>query len=231
MNIPQHVGVIIDGNRRWAVKRGLPKFEGHRYGLETLKKLLRAVISRGIPVVSIFIFSTENWRRTSEEVSTFMALIKNAFRDNLEWLKGEGVQVRISGRLTDFSDDVRAIFREVVAATKDNTKLIANFCLSYGGREEITEMAKRVAADTKGDPHAIAAITEETVARHLYTAGLPDVDLLVRTGGERRLSGFLPWQSIYAELYFTDTLWPDFTEEELDRALEFFSTRKRNFGA
>lgn len=231
MNIPKHLAVIIDGNRRWAVKRGLSKLEGHRHGAEALKKLIPAIISRGIPVVSIFTFSTENWRRTQEEVGSLMGLIAEIFRNDFEWMKERGAQVRISGRIADFSEELREIFLKAVESTRENTKLIANFCLSYGGREEILQMVRRVAEEAKGDPKALADVNEETVARHLYTSGLPDVDLLIRTGGEKRLSGFLPWQTTYAELYFTDTLWPDFGERELERALEDFSNRKRNFGA
>lgn len=231
MSIPQHVAIIIDGNRRWAVQNGLSKVEGHRHGAETLKKLVPALISRGIPVVSIFTFSTENWRRPPLEVAALMTLIADMFRNYFDWLHAQGVQVRISGRIADFSEDIRGIFRRAVENTKENTKLIANFCLSYGGREEIEQMVKRVTNAAGGDPRAIAAISAEAIERNLYTAGLPDVDLVVRTGGEKRLSGFLPWQSAYAELYFTDILWPDFNENELDRALEDFAARKRNFGA
>ena len=231
MDIPKHVGVIIDGNRRWAVKNGISKLEGHRYGAENLKKLLPAVIKRGIPVVSIFVFSTENWRRPPEEVLKLMNLISEVFRNYFDWLKDQGVQVRISGRIADFSKEIRQIFGEAIEASKKNTKLIANFCLGYGGREEIVQMVQRVAAETRGDAEAIKKIDEDIINRNLYTAGLPDVDLLIRTGGGKRLSGFLPWQSVYAEFYFTETLWPDFDEAELDRALEDFSNRKRNFGA
>ncbi len=230
MNIPKHVGIIIDGNRRWAVNRGLSRLEGHRHGFETLKKLLPVVIARGIPVVSIFTFSTENWKRAEEEVSMLMRLIGDIFRDHFAWLKEQGVKVLISGRMSDFSPELQKIFREAVEDTKVNTKLIGNFCLSYGGREELTQAMRRIATETKGDPIAIAAINEAIIQKNLYIADLPDVDLIIRTGGEKRLSGFLPWQSIYAELYFTETLWPDFNEAELDQALEFFETRKRNFG-
>lgn len=229
-NIPRHVGIIIDGNRRWAVKNGLLKLEGHRRGAENLKKLIPVVIKRGIPAISVFTFSTENWRRPPEEVAKLMNLIAEVFRDYFDWLKDQGVQVRVSGRTADFSEDLRQIFKDAVEATKENTKLIANFCLGYGGREEIVQMVRRIAVETKGDEKAIAKIDEEMISRNLYTAGLPDADLMIRTGGEKRLSGFLPWQSVYAELYFTETLWPDFDEAEFDRALVDFANRKRNFG-
>lgn len=230
MNIPKHLAVIIDGNRRWAVANGLSKLEGHRHGLETLKKLIPTIMARDISVVSIFAFSTENWRRAADEVSALMGLIKNAFAEYFAWLNEQGVRVYISGRVGDFSEDIRDVFKKAVEDTRGNTKLIANFCMSYGGREEITEAARRIAGEMGGDASAIAAINEKIVEQNLYTVGLPDVDLLIRTGGEKRLSGFLPWQSVYAELYFTDTLWPDFGGEELDRALADFANRKRNFG-
>lgn len=224
------MAVILDGNRRWAVKNGLIKTAGHDYGGETLKKLLPAAISRGIPVISLYAFSTENWRRAQEELSVLMSLIAKFMGESIDWADQQGMQIRFSGRLTDFSRDIQEIFRTAAEATKKNTKIIVNFCMSYGGREELTQAARRIAAAVKSDPQAIAAINDETISKHLYTAGLPDVDLLIRTGGEKRLSGFMPWQSTYAELYFTDTLWPDFNEEELNKALADFAKRKRNFG-
>lgn len=231
MNTPQHVAFILDGNRRWATQKNLPKIQGHHYGAEALKHIVSAVIQRGIPVVSFYTFSTENWRRSPEEVSWLMHLLGNMFRDYASRLRAEGVQIRISGRIADFSESLQQILEKAVAETKENAKLVANFCLSYGGREEIEHMVKQVALETKGDPQAVAAINEAAINERMYTRGLPDVDLLIRTGGEKRLSGFLPWQSTYAELYFTDVMWPDFSEVELDKALADFSTRKRNFGA
>ena len=224
------MAVILDGNRRWAVKNGLMKTAGHNHGGEALKKLLPAAINRGIPVISLYAFSTENWRRAQEELSVLISLIAKFMSESIDWADKQGVQIRFSGRLTDFSTGIQEIFKTAAEATKKNAKIIVNFCMSYGEREELPQAARRIAAAVKNDPQAIAAINDETINRHLYTAGLPDVDLLIRTGGEKRLSGFMPWQSTYAELYFTDTLWPDFNEEELDRALEDFAKRKRNFG-
>jgi len=221
----------LDGNRRWAVQRGLSKLEGHRYGSEALKKIVPALIARGIAVASLYIFSTENWRRTQEEIGAIMDLIKDAFAQEFEEFKRQGVQVRIAGRIADFPEDIRNVFAETVEATKTNTKLIVNACLSYGGREEITRAAKALAAEAARNPASVETIDETAVQRKLYTADLPDVDLLIRTGGEQRLSGFLPWQSTYAELYFTPVYWPDFNEQELDKAIEEFGRRKRNFGA
>ncbi|OHA09812.1 MAG: di-trans,poly-cis-decaprenylcistransferase [Candidatus Sungbacteria bacterium RIFCSPLOWO2_01_FULL_60_25] len=230
MTTPNHVAIIMDGNRRWAVRRGLSRIEGHRHGLEALRKIVPAFIERKISVVSLFAFSTENWRRTQEEVSVLMGLIKRAFEEHFQWLREHDVRVRIAGRWSDFSEDIQRIFREVTEATAHNTGLTANFCLSYGGREELAQAARRIAEEAGGNPAALAAIDEDVVGCHLYTAGLPDVDLLIRTSGEHRISNFLLWQSAYAELYFTEAHWPDFTPAELDKALAEFSTRKRNFG-
>lgn len=230
MTTPTHVAVIMDGNRRWAVRNGLPKLEGHRRGLEALRKIIPAFIERKIPVASFFAFSTENWRRAEEEVSALMGLITRAFEEHFQWLREHNVRVRVAGRWSDFSEDIQKIFHEVTEATVANPGLTANFCLSYGGREELAQAARRAAAEAAGKPEAVAAIDEATLGRHLYTAGLPDVDLLIRTSGEQRISNFLLWQSAYAELYFTEKHWPDFTPEDLDRALAAFAARKRNFG-
>lgn len=231
MTAPQHVAIILDGNRRWAAKNGFPKIEGHRHGIEALKRLLPAVIARNIPVVSLFTFSRENWRRAANEVSFLMKLVPQFFRDHFDWMREQRIQVRFSGRLSDFSQEVQDIFQNAAEATKDNTRLVANFCVSYGGREEMAHAARLAATEAAGNPVAIAAIDENALNKYLYTSGLPDVDLMIRTGGEKRISGFLPWQSVYAELYFTDKCWPEFDEAELDKALEDFSKRKRNFGA
>jgi len=230
MTIPTHVAIIMDGNRRWAVRHGLSRGEGHRHGLEALRKIIPAFIERKISVVSLFAFSTENWRRTQEEVSILMGLIKRAFEEHFQWLHEHGVRVRIAGRWSDFSEDIQAIFRKVTETTKNNASITINFCLSYGGRAEIVDAARRIAEEAGGNPEAIAAIDEDAVNRRLYTAGLPDVDFLIRTSGEERISNFLLWQSAYAELYFTQAHWPDFTPEEFDKALLAFATRKRNFG-
>ena len=230
MSVPRHLGLIIDGNRRWAARNGLSRLEGHRHGAEALRKLVPAIIARGIPAVSVYTFSTENWRRTAEEVSVLMSLIGGVFRQYFDWFKKEGARVRISGRTADFPEEIQKVFAEAIEATKENTKLIANFCLSYGGREEIVRMVKKIAEESGGQAEAIAQIDEAAIEKNLYTHGLPDVDLVVRTGGDQRLSNFLPWQCAYAELYFTKTLWPDFDERELDKALEYFAETKRNFG-
>ncbi len=221
----------MDGNRRWAISRGLPKLEGHRHGVEAFKRTVEALIARNIPVASFFAFSHENWRRTQEEVSWLMGLFRELFTRGAEWIEEQGVRLRISGCVADFPPDLAEIMQHTVTRTADNQRMTVNMALSYGGREEIVQAVRKIAIETSGDPKAIAAINEESINRHLYTSGLPDVDLLIRTAGEKRLSGFLPWQSVYAELYFTETLWPDFNAAELDLAFADFSKRKRNFGA
>ena len=230
MNTIQHLAVIMDGNRRWAKLQRLPLIEGYRRGIQTFRNAIPIVASRGIPLATFWGFSTENWRRPAKELEPLFNLFRRGVEESIEWFDRHNARLVTSGRLSDFPEFLKQAILRIVAATESNSGFTANLALSYGGRDEIIEVARRLAAETRGDPEAIARVDETAVSRHLYTAGLPDVDLLIRTGGERRLSGFLPWQAAYAELYFTDTLWPDFTAEELDRALEFFATRKRNFG-
>ena len=229
-SVPQHVAIIMDGNRRWASARGLPLVEGYRRGIGAFRNAIPAAVKRRIPVATFWGFSRENWRRSPAELGTLFQLFRHAVTESLGWLNRQNARLRISGRLQDFPDDLRRAAEAVITATEANTGLTVNLALSYGGRDEIQHVARRVASEVAGNPEAIEAINEDTIARHLYTSGLPDVDLLIRTGGEKRLSGFLPWQAAYAELYFTDTLWPDFDERELDRALEDYAQRKRNFG-
>lgn len=231
MTTPQHVAIIMDGNRRWAASRGMPKLEGYRHGVEAFKNTILALMARNVPVATFFAFSRENWRRTQEEISWLMGIFQELLTEGARWLAERGVQLRIAGRLEDFPTELARAAQTAMAKTAGNGRMTVAIALSYGGRDEILQAAKRMAGETRGDPTALAAITEDTFSSYLYTAGLPDVDLLIRTGGERRLSGFLPWQSVYAELYFSDVLWPDFDERELDKALADFAERKRNFGA
>lgn len=227
---PSHIAFIMDGNRRWAKTRGLPLVEGYRRGIMAFRNAIPAVAERGVEFATFWGFSTENWRRARHELDALFGLFRQGIEDSAEWFSRHNARLRVSGRTRDFPDFIQSALDRLVAATRPNTGLTVNLALSYGGRDEIRHVAERIASETNGNPAAIAAIDEEAVSRHLYTAGLPDVDLVVRTGGERRLSGFLPWQTAYAELYFTDVLWPDFDARELDRALADFSARERNFG-
>lgn len=233
MTIPQHIAIIMDGNRRWASRRGLPLAEGYRRGIEAFRQSIPAVVARRIPVATFWGFSTENWRRTPGELETLFSLFRRAVDEAVEWFNRHNARLVLSGRIQDFPEHIRAGVERLAEATRANTAAVINLALSYGGREDILQATRRIAAEFHGSREpdaAMHAINEETFSQYLYTSGLPDVDLLIRTSGERRLSGFLPWQAAYAELYFTDTLWPDFDEAELDRALADFAERKRNFG-
>ncbi|KKW21948.1 MAG: Undecaprenyl pyrophosphate synthase [Parcubacteria group bacterium GW2011_GWB1_52_7] len=225
-NIPVTIGAILDGNRRWAVGRGLPKVEGHRAGYEKMKEFCRWAFEAGVANVLVYAFSTENWRREEHEVSYLMRLLQWALEKEIDEFHREGVSVRIIGDRGRFSENMRALMAAAEGKTKANTKGTVGILLSYGGRAEIvaaaSEIIRRgVAADS---------ITEEFFGECLWTAGIPDPDLIIRTGGEERLSNFLTWQSAYSELVFTKTLWPDFTREEFLKILTEFGGRERRFG-
>lgn len=230
MSIPQHIAIIMDGNRRWAKEKGFPLVEGYRRGIQAFRNAIPAVINREIPVATFWGFSTENWLRSKRELNVLFSLFRRAIQESLGWLNRWNARLRISGQLHDFPEDLAKAAERLVEATAANTGLTVNLALSYGGREEIQHVVRQILQDARANPDAIGKIDENLISRYLYTNGLPDVDLVVRTGGEKRLSGFLPWQAAYAELYFTQTLWPDFDEKELDRALADFASRKRNFG-
>ncbi len=213
----------MDGNGRWASKRFLPRLAGHRQGMESLRRCIRACLDRGVAVLTVFAFSSENWNRPAEEVSGLMDLLATALGREMPQMLADGVQVHFVGERAGLSDKVRAGLDQAEAASAGNGKLILNVCFNYGGRWDIAQAAARLA--TQGQP-----ITEASLDAALALAHVPDPDLLIRTGGELRLSNFLLWQAAYAELYFSDRLWPDFDEAELDRALAAFAGRERRFG-
>jgi undecaprenyl diphosphate synthase len=218
------VGIIMDGNRRWATAHGLSKLEGHRVGLlETLRDTVRFVRVRGTKHLIVYMFSTENWSREPAEVSYLMELFRESIQKEMRELGKEGVRIRFVGQRERFSKDLQRAMDDTERETKQNNAVTLWCCLSYGGRAEIAAAARATAA-TDGE------ITEESLARHLWTAEMPDPDLIIRTGGEKRLSGFLSWQSVYSELFFTDTLWPDFTREEFGSILAEFAQRERRRG-
>jgi undecaprenyl diphosphate synthase len=217
------VGIILDGNRRWAKGKGLPNLEGHRQGFETLKTITRAVRERGIPHLAVYAFSTENWNRPPDEIAGLMNLIKEAARIGTKDLIAEGVRVRFVGNPTPLTDDVREVLETVEAESASNREFTLWICISYGGRAEIV-----AAAEAAGVHEGL--LSEELIRQHMWTAEMPDPDLIIRTGGQKRLSNFLLWQSAYSELFFVDMLWPDFTEGDLDTILEEYDTRQRNFG-
>jgi undecaprenyl diphosphate synthase len=218
------VGIIMDGNRRWAKERGLPKLEGHRVGLlETLRDTVKFVHARGIAHLAVYMFSTENWSREEEEVAYLMDLFRESIKKEMNELGKENVRIRFVGQRTRFSKDLQQSMDEVEEETRNNTGLTVWCCLSYGGRAEIVAAAQAAAASGE-------EITEESLARHLWTEGMPDPDIIIRTSGEQRLSGFLTWQSVYSELFFTNTKWPDFSEAEFDSILSEYAERERRRG-
>ncbi|MDP2655383.1 MAG: polyprenyl diphosphate synthase [bacterium] len=216
------VGIIMDGNRRWAKEKGLPKLEGHRRGADKLKDTVRFAREHKIKHLAVYAFSTENWNREPAEVSYLMDLFRELIRKELKKMGEEGVRVRFAGQRERFSPDLQEAMNATEKETEKNDGITLWCCLSYGGRAEIVAAASTVAKEGE--------VTEETLSQNLWTAEMPEPDIIIRTGGEKRLSGFLTWQSVYSELFFTDTLWPDFTEEEFDAILAEFATRERRRG-
>jgi undecaprenyl diphosphate synthase len=223
-NIPHHLGIIIDGNRRWAKEKGLPTFFGHKKGLEKVKKLTEWCLSRGIKILTLFVFSTENWKRSKSEVNYLMNLIKENFdKKNIEKLNQEGIKIKSIGQREKISKSIQKLIKEAEELTKNNKRMIVNFALSYGGRAEIVESVKNI-LKKEISPEKI---NEDTIKKNLWTS---DVDLIIRTGKEQRISNFLIWQAAYSELYFSPKYWPDFTEKDLDKALSDYNRRQRRFG-
>lgn len=216
------VGIILDGNRRWAKAKGLPTLEGHRKGADTLKNAVRFVRERGIKHLAVYAFSTENWGRDPQEVSYLMDLFREYVKKELKKLGEDGVRVRFAGQRERFAGDIQEAICEVEKETEQNEAITLWICFSYGGRAEIVAAARSAAA--------VGEVTEDSISKNLWTEGMPDPDIIIRTGGEKRLSGFLPWQSVYSELFFIDTLWPDFGREEFDAILAEFSSRERRRG-
>ena len=217
----------MDGNRRWAAARGLPSIAGHVQGVEAIKPIVRSAPDRGIEVLSLYVFSQENWRRTDEEVSGLLGLIDGAVRENTDELIAQGVRVKVIGRLHDAPADVQRSIRAAEERTAGGRRMLLHIAFNYSGRMEIVDAVRSLAA-----AHVPAAeITQERIEEHLYTAGQPDPDLIIRTGGEQRTSNFLLWQGAYAELVFSPALWPDFREADLDAALEEYGRRQRRFGS
>ncbi len=228
---PQHIAVIMDGNGRWAAARGLPRAAGHRAGAQAVRRTIEAVMEAGVTWLTLYAFSSENWRRPADEVLELTGLLRHYIRQELAELSRQGVRVRVLGDRTRFEPETRAELDRAERATLGNTRMNLNMALSYGARDEIAAAARaaaQAAADGTLDP---AALTVEKFERFLSTAGMPDPDLVIRTSGERRLSNFLLWQSAYAELIFLDVLWPDFGQAEFNGALAEFARRERRFGA
>ena len=226
VTIPQHVGIILDGNGRWAREHGLPRLEGHRAGTENIRRVLEACSEFGIKILTIYAFSTENWGRPQVEVRGLMRILEEVIDREVQNLHKNGVQLRHIGRLEGLSQRLQQAVRDALELTKENDRLILNVAFNYGGRSEILDAVRRL----MGDGISPQELSEELFERYLYTAGLPPPDLIIRTGGEMRLSNFLIWQAAYAEYYSTPTYWPDFNKEELHKALLAYSQRERRFG-
>ena len=224
--LPHHVAIIMDGNRRWARRRHLAELEGHAAGVEAIRQLLRHVVHRGVPILSLYAFSRENWARSEEEVAGLFGLLEQAIRSESAELVRQGVHVQLLGRIDELPDGTRRSIEEALALTAGGTRLHLNIAFNYAGRTELVDAFRRLAAN--GVP--ADQIDEQAISGALYTAGMPDPDLVIRTGGEQRLSNFLIWQSAYAEFYTSPLLWPDFGPVAFDHALKEFARRTRRFG-
>ncbi|MCL0044208.1 polyprenyl diphosphate synthase [Dehalococcoidia bacterium] len=226
-NIPAHIAIIMDGNGRWAKRRGLPRLEGHRAGTQRVRRLLESLDNYGVRYVTLFAFSTENWNRPSQEINGLMSILHEVIEQETQNLNDRNVRLLYLGRMDRLSPILKEATCNALDLTKENTGITLSVAFDYGGREEIIQAVKKIVND--GVP--AEQIDEELLQKHLYTDGLPDPDLIVRTAGEQRLSNFLIWQSVYSEYYCSPVLWPDFDEEQLAKAIESYSQRKRRFGA
>ena len=224
-NIPRSIGMILDGNRRYAREKGLPSLEGHRLGYEKLKEVARWCKEKGVEYLIVYAFSTENWNRAPEEVGYLTELIKTILTEGTRELQKEHMRVRFIGQLERFGKEIAESARKTETETKDNDELTVVIALSYGGRAEILKAAQEL---LKNPPEG--ELTEEVFEKHLWTAGIPDPDIILRTGGEQRLSGFLSWQGVYSELFFVPTYWPAFSKEEFEQILEEYGKRQRRHG-
>ena len=229
-HIPSHVAIIMDGNGRWAKQRGLPRTEGHIRGQDALRTTLRAAAKRGIKYLTVYTFSTENWSRPQEEVDALMSILVSAIHAETPQLIAEGVRMRAIGDLSRLPQQAQDSLAESIELTKDGAQITLILALSYSSRDEIRRASQRLAAEAAAGRLRPEEITEELISSYLDTAEYPDPDLVIRTGGEERISNYLLWQSAYSELYFSETYWPDFGQEALDEALAAYASRERRFG-
>lgn len=229
--LPVHVAIIMDGNGRWAAARGLPRVAGHRRGVEAARRAVTAAGEIGVRYLTLFGFSSENWKRPSAEIDDLMGLLRHYLRGEIAELHRNGVRLRVIGDRAKLEPDIVTLIAKAEEMTRHNEGLTLIVALSYGSRAELTAAAREIARAAKSGTVALDAIDEAVVERHLSTAGIPDPDLLIRTSGEKRLSNFLLWQSAYTELVFIDTLWPDFTKRDLEDAIREFQRRERRYGA
>ena len=225
--LPQHVAIIMDGNGRWAKRRGLPRLAGHKQGATNAQRVVEIFTEYGISYLTLYAFSTENWNRPQAEVNGLLQLLKEKLDEGVKLAQEKGIKIRHLGKLDELSPEIQHRIKQALELTQNNTGMTISLAFNYGGRDEIVEVMRRLILS--GIP--AQKIDESIVSQYLYTAGIPDPDLIIRTGGESRLSNFLTWQAAYAEIYFTPVLWPDFDRREIDKALIFYRQRQRRFGS
>jgi undecaprenyl diphosphate synthase len=228
---PKHVAIIMDGNGRWAKARGLPRIAGHRRGAEAARRAVIAAAELGIPYLTLFGFSSENWKRPTAEIQDLMALLRHYLYGEIAELHRNGVRLKVIGQLARLAPDIVGLIEHAETVTRGNSRITLTIALSYGGRAEIVAAVRAIAAQAACGALAAEEVDENCIARHLFTADTPDPDLLIRTSGEQRISNFLLWQCAYSELVFTKTLWPDFSERDLEQAIDEFCDRERRYGA
>ena len=228
--IPKHIAIIMDGNGRWAKKRLQPRFMGHRAGVKTVEDVVKRCAELGVEALSLFAFSSENWRRPGKEVTLLMDLFSHALNNQVKKLHENNIKLQIIGDLQRFSGSLQQQIQQAEQLTSQNTGLTLNIAANYGGRWDITQAVKQLAIQVASGEISPEQISEETISSHLTTSSMPEPDLFIRTGGEQRVSNFLLWQMAYTEFYFTDVLWPEFDAKELDKAIDSFSLRERRFG-
>ena len=229
-NIPTHIAIIMDGNRRWARKHRLPVAAGHIEGVKAIERIVKAAPTLGVKFLTLYAFSTENWKRSPKEVNALLKLLEYYLDTQSDNLVKNGIRFNTIGKTDEFPVNLRKKINEVKELTKDNSRLVLNLALNYGGRHEITEAVRWIAKEAKENRLKIEDISEEFFSEHLYTAGMPDPDLLIRTSGELRLSNFLLWQASYSEIYITKKLWPDFGKKDLRKSIDEYRNRKRRLG-
>ncbi len=228
--MPNHIGIIMDGNRRWATSQGKKAGFGHKAAAKTLENIVRYANKIGLKYITVYAFSTENWKRTEEEVNGLMILFKTYLDDYAKRADTENIKVNILGDITAFNEDLQKSMKKCMERTRNNTGVVFSIAINYGGRAELIRAMKNIALEAKEGKIDIDDINENVISDHLYTIGIPDPDLIIRTSNELRLSGFLMWQSVYSELYFVDVNWPDFNDEQLDKAILEYQRRNRRFG-
>jgi undecaprenyl diphosphate synthase len=229
--LPRHIAIIMDGNGRWAKARGLPRIAGHRSGAEAVRRTVTAAGELGIPYLTLFGFSSENWKRPSAEVQDLMVLLRHYLRGEIAELQRNRVRLKVIGQLTRLAPDIVRMIARAETLTRENSQITLTIALSYGGRAEIVAAVQAIAAEVSRGSLAAEDVDEDCLARHLFTADIPDPDLLIRTSGEQRISNFLLWQCAYSELVFTKTLWPDFSRNDLEQAIDDYCGRERRYGA